>query len=129
MRLLVQLRLYLGQGQIALLPDPADHLTLDLGSNLPLAARVMPHSLGLTAVLASRRDFPSPSHAHSKTRGQLRDRTLATIQRGKKFAPQIIIVRLCHTLFVTEFARTATIHYLAKCSNIQIQLNNPGLLW
>jgi hypothetical protein len=61
--------LNLGQGKIALLPNPGDDLTLDLGFNLPLAAGAMPHPLGLPAALAGGRDLPPPSYAHSKTPG------------------------------------------------------------
>jgi hypothetical protein len=58
----------------------------------------------MTAAVASRRDFPPPGHTYSKTAGQLSDRALASIQSGKKLTPQIIIVRLRHTLFVAGFA-------------------------
>ena len=116
----MQLGLDLDQGQIALLANPVDHLTFNFGSNPPLAARAMPHPLGLTAALASGRYLPPPGNAYSKTLGQLGDRPLATIQRGKKLTPQIIIVGFRHTQFVAEFARTATIHYLWKCSKTEV---------
>ncbi len=104
--------LQLGQCQIGLLGD----LLLDIGRNLGrhAAGRTGPmaDTLGLPSLSPLAHHLARPSMAHSKIKRNRPQTVRATVIRGKKLPPQIVIKGSRHSFRVAGESPTRSLHYL-----------------